>query len=206
MENQCRKPAGWFGRMILRNMNKRHSSVTDWGLSHIAIPRDGMILDVGCGGGRTIGKLAAASGSGKVFGLDHSPDSLRVAAKTNAELVRSGRAELREGSVSQLPYTSSTFDLVTAVETHYFWPNLPGDVREVKRVIKPGGTFLLIGEVYRGSTAPMSKLVEQHAPRTGMHLLTPEEHHDLLANAGFSDVEIFTEPARGWVCVRGNKP
>ena len=42
------------------------------------------------------------------------------------------------------------FDLVTAVETHFFWPDLPNDVREVLRVLKPGGTFLLIAEVYRG--------------------------------------------------------
>ena len=67
MDNQCRKPSGWLGRWVLRNMNKRHSGVTDWGLSHVSIPRDAAILDVGCGGGRTIAKLAAASGSGLVY-------------------------------------------------------------------------------------------------------------------------------------------
>lgn len=206
MANQCQKPTGWFGRMILRNMNARHSTVTDWGLAHVTIPRDGIILDVGCGGGRTISKLAAASGSGKVLGLDHSPDSVRVAVKTNEALVQTGRVEVREGSVSQLPYLSDAFDLVTAVETHFFWPDLPGDVREVKRVVRPGGVFLMIAEVYRGANAAMSQLVEKHAPQTGMTLLTPEEHRDLLQNAGFANVEVFTEPAKGWVCARGVKP
>jgi ubiquinone/menaquinone biosynthesis C-methylase UbiE len=187
-------------------MNTRHSTVTDWGLSHATIPRDGMILDVGCGGGRTIAKLAAASGSGKVFGLDHSPDSVRVATKTNAGLVQAGRVEIREGSVSQLPYAADAFDLVTAVETHFFWPNLPGDVREVKRLVKPGGVFLVIAEVYKGAEAAMSRLVEKHAPRTGRTVLTPEEHREMLENAGFVQVEVFTEPAKGWVCTRGVKP
>ena len=208
--NQCRKPTGWFGRLVLRNMNARHSSVTDWGLSHLAVPRGSMILDVGCGGGRTIAKLAeaagsGASGSGKVLGLDHSPDSVRVAIKTNAELVQAGRVEICQGSVSHLPYASDTFDLVTAVETHFFWPDLPNDVREVKRVIKPGGVFFLIAEVYKGSDAPTSKLVAKQAPRIGMTLLTPEEHRALLEDAGFARVEVFTEPAKGWICMRGVK-
>jgi ubiquinone/menaquinone biosynthesis C-methylase UbiE len=206
MDNQCKRPRGWFGRRILHNMNARHSTVTDWGLSHATIPRDGMILDVGCGGGRTIVKLAAASGSGKVFGLDHSPDSVRVAIKINAGLVQAGRVEIREGSVSQLPYAADMFDLVTAVETHFFWPDLPGDMLEVKRVVKPGGVFLLIAEVYKGSDAPTSKLMAKHAPRIGMTLLTSEQHRQLLENAGFAQVEVFTEPAKGWVCTRGVKP
>jgi hypothetical protein len=55
---QCRKPKGWIGRIILRNMNSRHSRLTDWGLGFVAIGGQSAILDVGCGGGRTIAKLA----------------------------------------------------------------------------------------------------------------------------------------------------
>ena len=205
MDNQWRKPSGWLGRWLLRNMNKRHSGVTDWGLSHVSIPRDAAILDVGCGGGRTIAKLAAASGSGLVYGLDHSPESVRTASATNAGLVQSGRVAIREGSVSQLPYDAGTFELVAAVETHFFWPNLAADVREVLRVVKPGGTFVIISEVYRGADARMSRMVEKYAPKAGMTLLTPEEHGALLADAGFADVKVFTNPPKGWVCAMGRK-
>jgi len=66
MPHQWNQPSGWIGRLLLRNMNTRHSRVTDWGLSHVKIgPRD-TVLDVGCGGGRTIGKLALAAFQGKV--------------------------------------------------------------------------------------------------------------------------------------------
>jgi len=206
MELQVKKPRGWFGRWILRNMNKRHSNVTDWGLSHVAIPSGGAILDLGCGGGRTIAKLAAASDAATVHGLDHSAESLRVASEVNAKLVGTGRVLIRQGSVSQLPYQSDAFDLVTAVETHFFWPDLPQDVREVCRVLKPGGRILVIAEIYKGAPSATARLAEKFAPKSGMKLLTPDEHRELLATAGFTEVEVFTEPAKAWICVTGRKP
>jgi len=144
--NQCQKPTGWFGRFVLRNMNSRHSKVTDWGLSHVSIQANDTVLDVGCGGGRTVGKLAAIATQGKVYGIDHSKESVAVAGKTNREWIALGRVEIREGSVSKLPFSQNVFDLVTAVETHFWWPNLPGDMREVFRVLKPGGMLVLIPE------------------------------------------------------------
>lgn len=206
MKNQCRQPAGWLGRIILRNMNQRHSSVTDWGLSHVPVPVGGAILDVGCGGGRTIAKLAAKATDGKVYGVDHSAESVKIAAGVNADLVAGGRVEIRLGSVSKLPFPDGMFDLVTAVETHFFWPDLRGDTREVFRVVHPGGRFLVIAEVYRGAPTTVARLCEKHAPKTGMILLTPGEHQELLEAAGFRDVELFTWPEKGWICATGRKP
>ena len=205
MDNQCKSPTGFFGRLILRNMNARHYGVTDWGLSHLTIPQGGAILDVGCGGGRTLGKLAAASGEGKVYGLDHSADSVRVATRTNADLLKSGRVEIRQGSVSQLPWPENSFDLVTAVETHFFWPDLPNDLREVWRVVKPHGQFAIVAEVYKGSQAPMSQAIEANAHKISLTLLTPEEHQFLLEGAGFAEVHVFTNPQKGWLCATGRK-
>ncbi len=206
MAHQFAKPQGWVGRWILRRMNLSHSTVTDWGLSHIEIPQNGMILDVGCGGGRTIGKLAARSQRARVYGLDHSPESVAMACKLNAGLIDAGRVQILEGYVSHLPYASDMFCLVTAVETHFFWPDLDGDVREVLRVVKPGGIFAVIAEVYKGSEAKLAKLMEKQAPKTGLKLLTAEEHIDMLWKAGFADVKAYTVPEKGWVSVVGTKP
>lgn len=205
VKNQFRQPGGWLGRWLLGNMNKRHSGVTDWGLSHVAIPRDGAILDIGCGGGRTIAKLAAASGSGTVYGIDHSAESVGMASKVNAELVHSGRILIRQGSVSQLPYADDKFDLVTAVETHFFWPDLSNDVREVLRVVAPGGVFVIIAEIFKGANAAMSKRVEKHAPKYGMTLLTPDEHRQLFEDADFDGVQVWTDDSKGWICTLGRK-
>jgi SAM-dependent methyltransferase len=202
----CRKPSGFWGRLMLRRMNRRHSPLTDWGLAHISIAPDSTVLDIGCGGGRTISKLAAAARDGKVFGLDHSQDSVAASTRTNAGAVSAGRVEIRQGSVSALPWPDNTFDLITAIETHFFWPNLPGDMREVLRVLRPGGTFLLIAEIYKGATTAVAKLAEKRGALAGMSLLTPDEHRDLLAGTGFSDVRVSLDAGKGWICCTVKKP
>lgn len=63
--NQCSKPSGWLGRLTLRSMNRRHSRVTKWGLQHVTVRHRDTILDVGCGGGKTVAKLAAIATEGK---------------------------------------------------------------------------------------------------------------------------------------------
>lgn len=204
--NQCQKPSGLLGRFVLWQMNARHSGVTDWGLSHISVGQLDTILDVGCGGGRTVSKLAAKALDGKVYGIDFSEESVAAAKRTNAKLIESGRVEIRHGSVSQLPFSDNEFDLITAVETHFWWPDLPSNMREVHRVLKPGGTLIVIAEIYRGATSKTSKLAEKYLPLSGMKLLTPNEHRELLENAGFAEVSVTEKAAKGWICATGRKP
>ncbi len=203
--NHCQNPTGWLGRLVLRNMNSRHSKVTDWGLSHASIGQQDIVLDVGCGGGRTVSKLAAIATQGNIYGIDHSKESVAMAMRTNKQWIDASRVEVREASVSQLPFSDGAFDVVTAVETHFWWPALPADMREVLRVLMPGGRLIIIAEVYKGSEAFTSKAVERYAEKTGMALLSVEEHRKLFMDAGYSDVQIITEPSKGWICCIGSK-
>lgn len=190
---------------MLRNMNSRHSKVTDWGLSHISVGTSQTILDVGCGGGGTASKLATWAVQGKVFGVDYSPESVAVASRTNRQWIAKGRVEIRQGSVSGLEFPDNMFDLITAVETHFWWPDLPADTRELFRVLKPGGMLAIIAEVYKGAPTRTVRLLEKYAPLTGLKLLSVDEHRDLFAQAGFSDVEIATNAAKGWIRATGRK-
>ena len=204
--NQCQKPTGWVGRFVLRRMNASHSKLTDWGLRHVSFESHFTILDVGCGGGRSIRKMAAIANAGKVYGVDFSEDSVATSRKTNAVSIESGRVEIRHASVSALPFPDNMFDTVTAVETHFWWPDLPGGVREIRRVLKPGGQLALIAEIYRDANTLTSRLAEQQAGRTGLTLLSVGEHRALLAAEGFVDVEIDTAIDHGWICATGRKP
>jgi ubiquinone/menaquinone biosynthesis C-methylase UbiE len=186
-------------------MNSSHSKLTDWGLGHISVGKDDTILDVGCGGGRTVSKLAAIATEGKVYGVDYSEESVAASKRANARGVDIGRVEIRHGSVSQLPFSDHMFDLVTGVETHFWWPDLPGDVREVFRVLKPGGTLVLIAEVYGGSKTKAGQLAEKYSAQTGMKLLSVEEHRELFEEAGYSNVRIIEELGKGWICAIGRK-
>jgi len=187
-------------------MNLSHSRLTDWGLQNVSIQNDSTILDVGCGGGRTVSKLAAIAAQGRVYGVDYSEESVAATKRTNARWIDLSRVDVRHGSVSQLPFPDAMFDLVTAVETHFWWPNLPGDMREVFRVTKPGGAFIVIAEVYKGAITAVSKLAEKYASRTGMTMLSVGEHRELLANAGFSEVQVIENRPKGWICAFGIKP
>jgi ubiquinone/menaquinone biosynthesis C-methylase UbiE len=187
-------------------MNGSHSKLTDWGLEHISIENRSTILDVGCGGGRTVSKLAAIATKGKVYGIDHSDESVVATKRTNAQGIGLGRVEVCHGSVSQLPFPDGIFDLVTAVETHFWWPNMLGGMREVFRVLKPGGTLVLIAEIYKGANTMAAKLAEKYASRTGLALLSVEEHRELFTIAGYANVQIIEERDKGWICGIGGRP
>lgn len=201
---QCRKPAWWPGRLFLWIMNVRHAGVTTWGLSHVQIEKHFTILDVGCGGGKTVQTLAAAASDGKVYGIDYSPESVATSRQTNVRLIQAGRVDIRQGTVSQLPFPDHTFDLVSAVETHYYWPDPVADFREILRVLKPGGRVVVIAETYKGMrfNAPNQLAMKVLLRAT---FLTASEHSALLLAAGYSDVSIFEEP-KGWICAVGKRP
>jgi len=202
--SQCRKPRWWLGRLFLKNMNARHSALTDWGLKQVPLESDFRILDVGCGGGRTIDKLAAAASAGKVDGIDYSAASVAEARSTNARWIEAGRVEIQPGSVSQLPFPERSFDLVTAVETHYYWPDLNADLREVLRVLKPGGRVVLIAETYKGRS--MDFIYRPAMMLLQANYLSVDEHRNLLVAAGYSEVVVHEERRKGWICAVGIRP
>ena len=201
---QVRKPSGWLGRRVVRAMNLSHATMADWGLQQVRVPKNAAILDVGCGGGRTVRRLAALASEGNVIGLDYSAASVAVSRDTNAKEIEAGRVQIARGSVAALPFPDRTFDIITAVETHYYWPDLPANVREILRVLKPGGSFALIAETYRGG--PFRLLYGIVMPLLRAAFLSDAEHRDLLTQAGFTEVATMHLSGRNWICAMGHRP
>ena len=204
LARQMRKPNRWVGRPFLWIMNISHSRLTDWGLKNVHVEKNFAILDIGCGGGRTIQKLAAIASGGSVCGIDYASGSVAASRAKNAQLIKQGRVEIQKGSVSELPFPNEKFDLGIAIETQYYWPDLVNDMREVRRVLKPGGHLVIIAETYKGGRfdkvkAPAMKLLKS------AHL-SVDDHRELFMSAGYDDVRIFEEQKKGWICVTGRKP
>jgi SAM-dependent methyltransferase len=204
LSRQVRKPAGFLGRRLVRAMNLSHATLTDWGLDQLTVRNTAEILDIGCGGGRTVHRLAALPPGGKVIGLDYSPASVAASREFNAKEIEAGQVRIELGSVAALPFADSTFDIVTAVETHYYWPDLPANVRDILRVLKPGGTCALIAETYRGG--PLRLLYGIVMPLLGAAFLSDAEHCDLLTHAGFYEVKTHHVSGRNWICATGRRP
>ncbi|HEY5059983.1 MAG TPA: class I SAM-dependent methyltransferase [Gemmatimonadaceae bacterium] len=201
---QCRKPASLPGRLFLWLMNRSHRGVTRWGLEHVALESDSTILDVGCGGGMTVRTLAGLAPSGTVYGIDCSKESVAASRRLNADLIAAGRVDVRQGTVSHLPYPDATFDVVTAVETHYYWPSPVEDMRQILRVLKPGGRLLVIAETYKGRS--LDWLYSPAMTLLQARYLTAAEHEDLLTTAGYGAVEIVEDRKHGWICCLGTRP
>ena len=201
---QCRRPGGILGEYIGRRMNRSHFELTGWGLSQVDIAPDSDVLDIGCGGGRTLARLATLAPKGRICGIDASEKSVALSRRHNAQAIATGRMEVRQASVSALPYRHDTFGLVTAVETHYFWPDLATDLREVLRVLRPGGRFLLLAEVY--DTPKFDARNRKWLELVPMTYLTPARFRELMAAAGFDDVAVHEEAGQGWLCCLGQKP
>jgi SAM-dependent methyltransferase len=201
--NQVRKPTKWVGRFFLWVMNMSHSGLTDWGLKHVEVERQFTILDVGCGGGRTIQKLAALAPEGMVYGVDDADGSVAASRAKNAQLINTGRAGIKRASVSRLPFPDDKFDLVTAVETQYYWPDLVKDMQEILRVLKPGGRLIVIAESYKhGAYNRLQRPVMKLLRSTNLDV---EAHRRLFSTAGYTDIELFEERTKGWTCVIGKK-
>ena len=201
--NQVRKPTKWVGRFFAWLMNISHSGLTNWGLQHVVIKKDFTILDVGCGGGRTIEKLAALAPEGKIYGVDYADGSVAASRGKNARLIEMGRVEIKQASVSKLPFPDGTFDLVTAVETQYYWPNLTGDMQEILRVLAPGGTLVVIAESYKdGRFEAIQRPVMKFLKSTN---LSVDEQRELFATAGYKDVQVFEARNKGWLCATGRR-
>lgn len=180
--SQCARPEGSLGRVMLSFMNYTHAPLTNWGLKLVNIQDGWTMLDVGCGGGFTIRRLLNRSKDAQVYGIDISEESVAKAKKVNAEVLDK-QVFVTQGSAEKLPYENEKFDLVTAVETVYFWPNLPNCLQEVRRVLKPGGKFVILVEVV-DSDSKWTSVVE------GMTAYTPEQIKSLLDDAGFIQTEI----------------
>ena len=194
-----RKPVGFGGKIMVAMMNVGHSAVARWGLQFLNAAPDAKVLDCGCGGGANIRRLLKKCPEGIVKGIDYSPVSVEKTKKVNEVAVTKRRCDVLCASVAELPFESEQFDAVTAFETVYFWPDLPQCFREVYRVLKPGGTFLICNES-NGDTDKDERWTEIIG---GMTIYKDTELKAYLEQAGFHDVQIHKK--KSWLCVTARK-
>jgi SAM-dependent methyltransferase len=201
--DQYKRPTGRRGRVVAALMNKGHEALTLWGLTHVNIEPDYVILDVGCGGGKTVSRLAHRAVRGKVFGIDYSADMVKYSQKVNKKLITENHVEIHEGSVEKTGFPDNFFDLVTAIETYYFWPSLPDALREIKRVLKPGGRLLLVNEMVKDGVYEVenAEMIEKSQVR----LAPLKEIRQIMESVGFSNVQVFTKAESPWNAVLAQK-
>lgn len=194
-----RRPQGASGHLMARMMNRGHARLSQWGFSHVSPSPTDCALDIGCGGGANLGRLLALCPQGQVTGMDYSPVCVEESKKNNARAVEAGRCRVVQGDASALPFGEAEFDLVTAFETVYFWPDPASSFRQIYKSLRPGGTFLICNEEANPSNDRWSRMIE------GMKIYGKEDLESFLREAGFSRIETDTLDKQGWLCVTASR-
>ena len=206
----ARKPVGELGDKLLDRMNESHESLAQWGVSHLDISKDDVILDIGCGGGVNVERFLKMT-ENKVYGLDYSEIAVEKSTILNQKAIDEGRCEVIQGSVSELPFEDNTFDIVTGFETVYFWPDFVNDCKEVRRVLKDDGIMFICNEAIPDEEDERQK---ELINLLDMKIFSEDEFDEYLREAGFSDIICFSksgpdsvdrELVTGWLCVIARK-
>ncbi len=199
--SQTRKPEGFLGKMMVNGMNGGHAKLADWGMSHLKTIAPEEIVELGCGGGRNASALMMKYPSSKVTAIDYSDVSVRIATDVNAEAIREGRCTVQQGDVSALTLPEEKYDLATAFETIYFWPGLERCFRQVAKVLKPGGVFLIVNESDGTDKTGLKfeKIID------GMKCHTVEEIESALKQAGFGRIKTDHHRNKPWITVLARK-
>ena len=181
---QCRKPHGDEGFETIENMNENHREISEFAFGIVNVGKNDRILDIGCGGGVNIEKFLKLTDS-NVDGLDYSEVSVEASLAQNRKAVDDGRCRIIQADVRQMPIGDEEYDLVSAFETIYFWPEIQESFREVSRVIKPNGQFLIA----QGTDGNHPDDEMWLATVEGMHVYTATDLKKYLLDAGFKSVE-----------------
>lgn len=185
---QSKLPSGKLGRMMLRIMNNAHHTLTLWGLSKLQ-PGDN-ILDVSCGGGNAVWTMAQTGKYKHIFGIDFSPDAISIAVNKNRQYIDNGLVTIMQGSVLDLPFEADYFDAITTFQSHYHWADVLKAMHEIYRVLKPGGQFILVAEIYK---------IEYHMKEYN----NAQQTKVLLEKSGFKSIDLQLNDK--CICVTGWK-
>ncbi|MBD2818979.1 class I SAM-dependent methyltransferase [Streptomyces parvulus] len=159
------------------------AAVAELGLSDGA-----RVLDAGCGTGRALPPLRAAVGpSGLVVGADLTPAMLQAAVRAGRD--RDGRLLLAD--VAALPLRSRSLDAVFAAGLVAHLPDPPANLRELARVVRPGGVLALFHPIGRAALA-----ARQGRRITPDDLRAEPRLRPLLAGSGWRMTSYVDEDAR----------
>lgn len=162
-----------------RGTRKAHERL----LQQIAPLGAGLALDVGCGPGLYTPTLASDLTDGVAIGVDVSAPMLRRAVRDNS----AGRVGYVRGNAEDLPFRSATFDAVICLAALYLIPNPEVAVREMCRVLAPGGEVAIFTSALTPITSlPGSRLLQRLG---GFRVFDEVEVVDWLRDSGMEAIE-----------------
>jgi arsenite methyltransferase len=164
------------------SMEKGHRPVGEQAIELMNIPASAHVLDVGCGSGWATRLMAEKARDGHVVGVDISDEMVRLARETSASY---SNVDFRVASAERLPFADGEFTHAFSMESLYYYADMLNALKEVRRILKPGGFFVTVLDLYQ-ENEPSHQWIEQlNVP---VHLLNTEAYCALFERAGFRNV------------------
>ena len=139
--SQFAKPTGFFGKILAKGMARGHKDFYKNTAKAMNLKNDDKYLEIGFGSGLFIKKYV--SNITRIAGLDYSEDMVKLANDFNKNLVESGKAEFKHGDVTSIPWEDNEFSIIVAIETFFFWSEPEKSLKEIFRVLMPGGRLFI---------------------------------------------------------------
>ena len=177
-------PRGFAGRVTFIFMNRGHKSIYENMAKVLELQMEDDLLEVACGNGCFLKKYASHVHS--VAGLDISELAVKLAAKKNKDRIATGTAEFVQGEASELPWEDNKFSVATAMGSFPGFPKPIESLKEMYRVLRPGGRVVVSIEW----NAEDGKDHSKEAKKYGYRIWAEDEIRTLLKEAGFSEVSI----------------
>ena len=149
VNNPFAQPRGWLGRLAGRFM--RWTNRQDDVVGVLGVQPGEHVLEVGYGPGGLIRLLAERTQAASIRGVDPSPEMRDQAGRHNLAGVRSARVRLDLGAAEKTGLPGASADRVVSVNNVAIWPDLDAGIRELHRVVRPGGTVVI---AWHGGTSP----------------------------------------------------
>ncbi|MBS7576618.1 MULTISPECIES: class I SAM-dependent methyltransferase [unclassified Enterococcus] len=146
---QFANPSGFGGKIITAIMNQQNMPMYEATIAFLSPKINDEILDIGCGSGLVLNKLAKQYDI-KLVGIDISPSILKIAMRRNKLFVAKGRLSFQHGDILALKFPAKSFDKIYSINVSYFWDDLAPNFKEIKRVLKAKGLF--INTIYTNQT------------------------------------------------------
>ena len=187
---QLSHPTGLAGYVVAKLMNRHNAKMNAFALRQLELTAADRVLEIGFGGGVALQPLIAQAGF--VSGVDRSRDVIRRAKARFFATVKTGRLDLRQGNVEELPFATGAFGKVYTANTVYFWSSLDAGFTEIHRVLMPGGRVVV-------AFLPKERMDTMSFPTDIFTSRAPEDVAAALSKAGFRDIRIERPaPTTAW--------